>query len=179
MQKTLIGAHAAALEMKKSANDEGDNKNARQTRKRGAGVVSGDKKQQEDNAGTDPFAGNFELIGVGRKRLAQCNISELCAALKARSIPHKANVHINQSISKLEAWKRERALSKRNESFDVGKKGVCTGGDEDEGEEGGSEEENSESLKSMRTDARSSHTKRHGGKKGIEPEVFVNSAGTK
>lgn len=67
-----------------------------------------------------------------------CSAAELCAALKAHHIPHKANVQPNQSIAKLEAWKRERALSSKREQESTAssnKKARPDGVEDEEGED--------------------------------------------
>lgn len=62
---------------------------------------------------TDPFADNFELTGVGKSRLMQLSAQQLSAVLKIRKIQHNSLAQVNQLVSKLEAWKRERASTRR------------------------------------------------------------------
>lgn len=106
-QRSLQGAHVVGSSPKKG-NDKAEKGLGMQTRKKSAAGDAAPVRSQ------DPFADNFELKNVGRMRLLQCSVPELCAALKSRLIAHAANVQASQCVSKLEAWKRERAISKRD-----------------------------------------------------------------
>lgn len=94
-------------------------RNERNTRKRDASKQPQSSRTNVDDSEGDPYANNYALAGVGRGTLNKLTVEKLMAAALARNIPNASKLDKPRLAARLEAWKRELAISSRNGPIDL------------------------------------------------------------